>query len=71
MFNFLISGGNSVILFLYINHQVNSLIFGEFANKLQLSLDKINNQISFLRVALGDFNAKSSRQHTKTPDSIN
>ena len=34
--------------------------FEEFADNLQLSLDKISNQNPFLQLPLGDFNTKSS-----------
>ena len=42
--------------------------FEEFADNLQLSLDKISNQNPLLTVALGDFNNKSSNwyKHDKT-----
>ena len=42
--------------------------FQNFANNLQLPLDKISNQNPFLTVVLGDFNAKSSNFyiHDKT-----
>ena len=38
--------------------------FEEFADNMQLSLDKISNQTHFLRlVLLGDFHSKSSNSH--------
>ena len=42
--------------------------FEEFADNLQLSLDKISNQNPFLTVALSDFNTKSSNwyKHNRT-----
>ena len=45
---------------LYWSPSQSSDSFAEFANNLQTSLGKISNRNSFLTVALGDFNAKSS-----------
>ena len=53
---------------LYQSPSQSSDSFEEFADNLQLSLDKISNQNPFLTVVLGDFNTKSSDwyKHDKT-----
>ena len=45
---------------LYQSPSQSSDSFEEFADYLQLSVDKISNQSQFLTVVLGDFNTKSS-----------
>ena len=53
---------------LYRSPSQSSDSFEEFADNLQLSLDKISNQNPFLTVVLGDFNNKSSNwyKHDQT-----
>ena len=53
---------------LYQSPSQSSDSFEEFADNLQLSLDKISNQNPFLTVVLGDFNTKSSNwyKHDQT-----
>ena len=60
IFKILIGGKSCNFISLYRSPSQSSDSFEEFANNLQLSLDKISNQNPFLTVALGDFNTKFS-----------
>ena len=68
IFEILIGGKSCNFIFLYRSPSQSSDSFEEFADNLQLSLDKISNQNPFLTVVLGDFNTKSSNwyKHDKT-----
>ena len=67
-FEILICGKTCNFISLYRSPSQSSDSFKEFADNLQLSLDKISNQNPFLTVVLGDFNTKSSNwyKHDKT-----
>ena len=60
IFEILIGGNLYNFISLYQSLSQSSNSFEEFADNLQLSLDKISNQNPFLRVALHDFNPKFS-----------
>ena len=60
IFEILIGGKSCNFISLYRSPSQSSDSFEEFADNLQLSLDKISNQNPFLTVVLGDFNTKSS-----------
>ena len=68
IFEILIGGKSCNFISLYRSPSQSSDSFEEFADNLQLSLDKISNQNPFLTVVLGDFNTKSSNwyKHDKT-----
>ena len=68
IFGILIGGKSCNFISLYRSPSQSSDSFEEFADNLQLSLDKISNQNPFLTVVLGDFNTKSSNwyKHDKT-----
>ena len=60
IFEILIGGKLCNFISLYRSLSQSSDSFEEFADNLQLSLDKISNQIVFLTFALSDFNTKPS-----------
>ena len=60
IFEILIVGKSCNFISLYQLPSQSSDSFEEFADNLQLTLDKISNQNPFTTVALGDFNTKSS-----------
>ena len=60
IFEILIVGKSCNFISLYQLPSQSSDFFEEFADNLQLTLDKISNQNPFLTVDLGDFNTKSS-----------
>ena len=68
--NFEISFGGKICNFisLYRSSSQSSDTFEDFADNLELNLDKIANKSPYLLVVLGDFNAKSSNwyKHDKT-----
>ena len=68
IFEILISGKSCNFFSLYRSPSQSSDYFEEFADNLQLSLDKTSNQNPFLTVVLADFNTKSSNwyKHDKT-----
>ena len=68
IFEILIGGKSCNFISLYRSPSQSSDSFEEFADNLQLSLDKISNQNPFLTVVLGDFNTKSSNwyKHDQT-----
>ena len=59
-FEILVCGKTCNSISLYRLPSQSSDSFKEIAENLQLSLDKISNQNSFLTVVLGNFNTKSS-----------
>ena len=67
-FEILVCGKTCNFISLYRLPSQSSDSFKEIAENLQLSLDKISNQNSFLTVVLGNFNTKSSNwyKHDKT-----
>ena len=48
-------------LYLYISPSQTRDIFETFADKLELTLDTLTNKNPFLIVAIGDFNAKTTK----------
>ena len=68
IFEILIGGKSCYFISLHRSPSQSSDSFEEFADNLQLSLDKISNQKPFLTVVLGDFNTKSSNwyKHDQT-----
>ena len=68
IFEILFNGKSRNFISLYRSPSQSSDSFEEFADNLQLSLDKISNQNPFLTVVLGDFYTKSSNwyKHNKT-----
>ena len=76
MFEILIDGKLCNFIFLYWSPSRSSDSFEEFAENLQLSLDKISYQNPFLTIDLGSFNCKSSnwykhdKKHTKALNSM-
>ena len=68
IFEILIGRKSCNFISLYRSPSQSSDSFEEFADNLQLSLDKISNQNPFLTVVLGDFNTKPSNwyKHDKT-----
>ena len=68
IFEILIGGKSCNFISLYRSPSQSSDSIEEFADNLQLSLDKISNQNPFLTVVLGDFNTKSSNwyKHDQT-----
>ena len=68
IFGILIGGKSCNFISLYRSPSQSSDSFEEFADNLQLSLDKVSNQNPFLTVVLGDFNTKSSNwyKHDQT-----
>ena len=64
----LIGGKSCNFISLYQSPSQSSDSFEEFADNLQLSLDKISNQNPFLTFFLSDFKTKSStwHKHNKT-----
>ena len=68
IFEIPIGGKSCNFISLYRSPSQSLDFFEEFADNLQLSLDKISNQNPFLTVVLGDFNTKSSNwyKHDKT-----
>ena len=68
IFKILIGGKSCNFISLYRSPSQSSDSFEEFADNLQLLLDKNSNQNPFLTVVLGDFNTKSSNwyKHDQT-----
>ena len=68
IFEILIGVKSCNFISLYQSPSQSSDSFEEFADNLQLSLDKISNQNPFVTVALGDFNTEFSNwyKHDKT-----
>ena len=68
IFEILIGGKSCNFISLYRSLSQSSNSFEEFADNLQLSLDKISNQNPFLTVVLSDINTKSSNwyKHDQT-----
>ena len=68
IFGILIGEKSCNFISLYRSPSQSSNSFEEFADTLQLSLDKISNQNLFFTVVLGDFNTKFSNwyKHDKT-----
>ena len=68
--NFGISFGGKIynFIWLYRSHSRSCDTFEDFADNLELNLDKIANKDPYLLVVLGDFNVKSSNwyKHDKT-----
>ena len=65
IFEILTGGKSCNFISLYQSPSQLSDFFEEFADNLQLTLDKTSNQNPFLTVVLGDFNTKSSNWYTQ------